>query len=159
MLCARVGNIVSLKDNGGSQDVPRKPAVLFVCLGNICRSPLAEAAFRAEVVRIGLDVEVDSAGTGDWHVGKPPDPRRGELRLRLHAFGLNRAEAMFHSGKYLEQPKLPGRLGYEAAGTVEATGEGVTGFAIGDKVSTIPAFSMNQYGVYGEQRSSLRPRR
>jgi protein-tyrosine phosphatase len=55
--------------------VPRKPAVLFVCLGNICRSPLAEAAFRAEVVRIGLDVEVDSAGTGDWHVGKPPDRR------------------------------------------------------------------------------------
>jgi hypothetical protein len=61
MLCARVGNIVSLKDNGGSQDVPRKPAVLFACLGNICRSPPAEAAFRAEVVRIGLDVEVDSA--------------------------------------------------------------------------------------------------
>jgi protein-tyrosine-phosphatase len=53
--------------------VPRKAAVLFVCLGNICRSPLAEAAFRAEVVRIGLDIEVDSAGTGDWRLGKPPD--------------------------------------------------------------------------------------
>ena len=78
-------------------------------------------------------------------------PGPGELRLRVHAFGLNRAEAMFRSGKYLEQPKLPGRLGYEAAGTVEAIGEGVTGFAIGDKVSTIPAFSMNQYSVYGEQ--------
>jgi NADPH:quinone reductase len=78
-------------------------------------------------------------------------PGRGELRLRVHAFGLNRAEAMFRSGMYLEQPKLPGRLGYEAAGTVEAIGEGVTGFAIGDKVSTIPAFSMNQYSVYGEQ--------
>ena len=38
--------------------MPRKPAVLFVCLGNICRSPLAEAAFRAEVERIGLDAEV-----------------------------------------------------------------------------------------------------
>jgi protein-tyrosine phosphatase len=75
MQCARVGNIVSLNDQGGSQDVPRKPAVLFVCLGNICRSPLAEAAFRAEAVRIGLDVEVDSAGTGDWHVGKSPDRR------------------------------------------------------------------------------------
>lgn len=49
--------------------------VLFVCLGNICRSPLAEAAFRAEAARMGLDVEVDSAGTGDWHVGHPPDPR------------------------------------------------------------------------------------
>jgi protein-tyrosine phosphatase len=47
--------------------------VLFVCLGNICRSPLAEAAFRNESERIGLDIEVDSAGTGDWHVGHPPD--------------------------------------------------------------------------------------
>ncbi len=52
-----------------------KLAVLFVCLGNICRSPLAEAAFRAEAARIGLDVEVDSAGVGDWHVGRPPDRR------------------------------------------------------------------------------------
>ena len=50
-------------------------SVLFVCLGNICRSPLAEAAFRAEAERLGFDVEVDSAGTGDWHVGRPPDRR------------------------------------------------------------------------------------
>ncbi|HEY7809326.1 MAG TPA: low molecular weight protein-tyrosine-phosphatase [Allosphingosinicella sp.] len=50
-------------------------SVLFVCLGNICRSPLAEAAFRVEAERIGLDVEIDSAATGDWHVGLPPDPR------------------------------------------------------------------------------------
>lgn len=52
-----------------------KPSVLFVCLGNICRSPLAEAALREEAKRIGLDVEIDSAGTGDWHVGRAPDPR------------------------------------------------------------------------------------
>ena len=50
-------------------------SLLFVCLGNICRSPLAEAAFRAEAERLGLDVAVDSAGTGDWHVGEPPDGR------------------------------------------------------------------------------------
>jgi protein-tyrosine phosphatase len=49
--------------------------LLFVCLGNICRSPLAEAAFRAEAARLGLDVEVDSAGTGGWHEGDPPDRR------------------------------------------------------------------------------------
>jgi protein-tyrosine phosphatase len=65
-----------------SQDVPQKPAVLFVCLGNICRSPLAEAAFRAEVSRIGLDVEIDSAGTGDWHVGEPPDRRAQAVASR-----------------------------------------------------------------------------
>jgi protein-tyrosine phosphatase len=50
-------------------------AILFVCLGNICRSPLAEAAFRAEAERLGLDLEIDSAGTGGWHSGEPPDAR------------------------------------------------------------------------------------
>ena len=49
--------------------------VLFVCLGNICRSPLAEAAFRVEAARIGLEAEADSAGTGGWHRGEPPDRR------------------------------------------------------------------------------------
>src|SRR3954464_16092079 len=50
-------------------------SILFVCLGNICRSPLAEGAFRAEAERLGLEVEVDSAGTGGWHAGEPPDRR------------------------------------------------------------------------------------
>lgn len=51
--------------------------VLFVCLGNICRSPLAEGAFRAHVKAAGLGdrFEIDSAGTGGWHVGEAPDPR------------------------------------------------------------------------------------
>lgn len=49
--------------------------VLFVCLGNICRSPLAEAAFRQEAARVGLDAEADSAGTGNWHAGEAPDRR------------------------------------------------------------------------------------
>lgn len=56
-------------------EVGMSASVLFVCLGNICRSPLAEAALRAEAERVGLELEVDSAGTGDWHLGYPPDPR------------------------------------------------------------------------------------
>lgn len=52
-----------------------RPSVLFVCLGNICRSPMAEGAFRAAADAAGLEVLVDSAGTGDWHIGNPPDPR------------------------------------------------------------------------------------
>jgi len=59
-----------------------RPSVLFVCLGNICRSPLAEGALRAEAERLGLDVEVDSAGTGDWHSGEPPDRRAIAAALR-----------------------------------------------------------------------------
>jgi protein-tyrosine phosphatase len=59
-----------------------RPAVLFVCLGNICRSPLAEAAFRQEAERRGLEVEIDSAGTGSWHVGHAPDRRAQAVALR-----------------------------------------------------------------------------
>ena len=58
------------------------PGVLFVCLGNICRSPLAEGALRAEAARLGLEVVVDSAGTGDWHAGEPPDERAQRTALR-----------------------------------------------------------------------------
>ncbi|MBK1967997.1 MULTISPECIES: low molecular weight protein-tyrosine-phosphatase [Brevundimonas] len=58
------------------------PSVLFVCLGNICRSPLAEAAFREEARRLKLDVVADSAGTGGWHVDSPPDPRAQAVALR-----------------------------------------------------------------------------
>jgi protein-tyrosine phosphatase len=57
-------------------------SVLFVCLGNICRSPLAEAAFRREARLAGLDIVIDSAGTGNWHVGHAPDPRAQAAALR-----------------------------------------------------------------------------
>ncbi len=51
-------------------------AVLFVCLGNICRSPLAEGIFRNMAQQNGLgEILVDSAGTSDWNIGAPPDPR------------------------------------------------------------------------------------
>ena len=79
-----------------------------------------------------------------------PTPKKGEVRIRVEAIGLNRAEIMFRSGQYLEEPKFPSSLGYEAAGVVEELGAGVTGLSIGDRVSSIPSFSMMKYGTYGE---------
>lgn len=78
-------------------------------------------------------------------------PGPGELKVKVEAIGLNRAEAMFRAGAYLEAPTLPARIGYEASATVLALGEGVTGHAVGDAVSVIPAFSMNAYGVYADE--------
>ena len=78
------------------------------------------------------------------------EPEAGEVRIRVKALGLNRAESMFRSGAYFEQPTFPSLLGYEAAGTVDAVGSAVDGLNVGDAVSTIPAFSQGRYGVYGD---------
>ena len=93
--------------------------------------------------------------TGDANVLQIDDlplqePGEGEVRLSVAAIGLNRAEVMFRRGQYLEPPELPSRIGYEAAGVIDALGPGVTGLKVGDRVSTIPSFSMGKYGVYGE---------
>jgi len=69
--------------------------ILFVCLGNICRSPTAEGVFRRLAAAEGLPVEVDSAGTGDWHVGKPPYPpaTRAALARGVDISGLRARQA------------------------------------------------------------------
>ena len=77
-------------------------------------------------------------------------PGESEVRLNVEAIGLNRAEVMFRQGRYLDAPELPSRLGYEAAGIVDAVGPGASDIHVGDRVSTIPAFSMGEHGVYGE---------
>jgi NADPH:quinone reductase-like Zn-dependent oxidoreductase len=94
--------------------------------------------------------------TGDPDVLRIEDqelraPSNGEIALKVHAVGLNRAESMFRRGRYLEPPKLPSGLGYEASGTIEKLGPGVEGFAVGDAVSVIPSFSMNEYPVCAER--------
>lgn len=68
--------------------------VLLVCLGNICRSPTAEGVLRQRLVAQGLDeqVDVDSAGTGGWHAGEPPDPRAQRHAL-LRGYDLSRLRA------------------------------------------------------------------
>ncbi|MBG0814822.1 zinc-dependent alcohol dehydrogenase family protein [Planomonospora sp. ID82291] len=80
------------------------------------------------------------------------EPGPGEVRIRVDAIGLNRAEVLFRSGHYIEPVRrFPARLGSEAAGVVEAVGEGVTGLRPGQAVSTVQTFSQNDYGVYAER--------
>lgn len=79
-----------------------------------------------------------------------PAPAAGEVQIRVRALGLNRAEAFIREGRYLETPLLPSGLGLEAAGTIEALGDGVSGLGISDAVSVVPPVSMVQWPAYGE---------
>ena len=78
-------------------------------------------------------------------------PKEGEVRLRIQAIGLNRSEAMFRAGRYPVPPQVPTLIGYEASGTIEEVGPGVTGWKAGDFVGTLPNFRLGSYGVWGEQ--------
>jgi protein-tyrosine phosphatase len=76
-------------------NVTERPAILFLCLGNICRSPLAEGAARAAFADAGIDAALDSAGTSDWHIGRAPDPRaQAEARRRGTDIGDLRARQL-----------------------------------------------------------------
>ncbi|HWB11267.1 MAG TPA: zinc-dependent alcohol dehydrogenase family protein [Pirellulales bacterium] len=83
-----------------------------------------------------------------------PPPGKGEVQIEIKAIGLNRAEAMFRSGQYIYPPRFPATLGYEAAGTVAAVGAGVEGFRVGDAVSVIPGFNLNEYGFYADRANA-----
>ncbi|MBN3808843.1 zinc-dependent alcohol dehydrogenase family protein [Paraburkholderia sp. Ac-20347] len=98
-------------------------------------------------------VRFETAGGPDvlQYVDEPVrDPKPDEVRIKVKAIGINRAESMWRNDQYIEPVKFPAGLGYEAAGVVDAVGADVSGFAPGDKVNVIPSFSMNQYFTYGE---------
>jgi NADPH:quinone reductase-like Zn-dependent oxidoreductase len=81
---------------------------------------------------------------------KVPSPGPGDVRILVKAIGLNRAESMWRTGQYVDNPKFPARIGYEASGIIDAVGSDAAGFLVGDEVSVIPGFSQNKYGTYGE---------
>jgi len=78
------------------------------------------------------------------------DPGSGEARVKIDAIGLNRSEAMFRDGRYIQPPGYPTLIGYEASGVVEAVGEGVANVQVGERVSILPMFQQGKYGVYAE---------
>lgn len=78
------------------------------------------------------------------------EPKAGEVRLRVRTIGLNRAEVMFRTGHYLEQPKFPSRIGIEGGGVVDKIGPGVADLKIGDRVSVATGLPMAEYGTYTE---------
>jgi NADPH:quinone reductase-like Zn-dependent oxidoreductase len=102
----------------------------------------------SQVVRIHETGGPEVLRLEDLPVGQPGP---GEMRVRVEAIGLNRAEAAYRAGLYLRAPTLPSLMGYEAAAVIEALGEGVQGFAPGERVSVLPSFAMGEYGVYAQQ--------
>lgn len=78
-------------------------------------------------------------------------PGPDEVKLRVRAVGMNRAESLYFRGHYMEQPQLPSGLGYEAVGVVEAVGPGGDQALVGKRVATVPGYSMNKYPSLGEE--------
>ena len=85
------------------------------------------------------------------------EPIEGEIRLRIRAIGLNRTELTLRSGRSPRRPTLPSRIGFEAAGEIDALGSGVEGFAIGDRVALVPTYGPSQFGLYAD--TSVAPAR
>jgi len=84
-------------------------------------------------------------------------PGSGEVRLEIHAIGLNRTEVTLRSGRSPAKPALPASIGFEAAGMIDEVGQGVSVWRPGDRVALIPAYNAAQYALYGEY--SLAPAR
>ena len=101
----------------------------------------------AKVVRIHTQGGPEVLRIEDIEIGEPGP---GEVRIRVEAVGLNRSEAMFRAGRYPVPVKLPSPMGYEGAGTIEALGPGVEGFAIGERVCVLPMTQPSQ-GLWAEQ--------
>jgi len=77
-------------------------SILFVCTGNICRSPTAEAVLRHLAEKVSLEIRIESAGLGDWHVGSPPD-ERAQLHARSRGYDLSAQRARQVSARDFEE--------------------------------------------------------
>src|ERR1700682_4139861 len=127
--------------------------------GRECRLSLHETG-DVEVRQMTRSVRIHEFGGPEvLRVENVPvgEPGAGEVRLRIHAIGLNRTELTLRSGRLPAKPALPSPIGFEAAGVIDALGPHVSGFSVGDRVALVPAYNASQYGLYGE--ASLAPAR
>lgn len=102
----------------------------------------------AKVVRIHKQGGPEVLEFEELDVGSPGP---GEVHVKIAALGLNRSEAMYRAGRYPVPATLPCLIGYEGSGEVLALGEGVEGFAVGDRVCIVPKFQLGTYGIWGEE--------
>ena len=79
-----------------------------------------------------------------------PEPVADEVLIEVKAIGMNRADVMFRTGRYLEKATLPSQMGFEASGIVLAVGPSANSFNVGDAVAVLPGFDMSRYGTYAE---------
>jgi NADPH:quinone reductase-like Zn-dependent oxidoreductase len=98
----------------------------------------------SQVVRFHAHGGPEQLRIEDLKIGAPGP---GEVRLRVEAIGLNRAEAMYRAGAYIKPPSLPSTIGYEGVGIIDAIGAGVQGFKAGDRVCVMPNFRLGEYGL------------
>ncbi|MDR0277349.1 MAG: zinc-dependent alcohol dehydrogenase family protein [Paucimonas sp.] len=101
----------------------------------------------ARIVRIHAYGDADVLQLEELDV---PAPAADEVQIAVKAIGLNRAEVMFRNHAYLQEAQFPSRLGYEAAGVVNAIGSAVSGVQVGDAVALIPPLDIARWGTYGE---------
>jgi len=113
------------------------------CASVGCTIGTLESSIRKRQPKPAHDAKAGGPEVLQFIENQVPDPGAHEVRIKVKAIGINRAESMWRNDKYVEPVKYPAGLGYEAVGTVDAVGKDVTGIAVGDDVNVIPAFSQN----------------
>lgn len=113
-------------------------SVLLVCLGNICRSPTAEEIFRQQAAIAGLDIKIDSAGTGDWHIGHAPD-ERAQRHAKSNGYNISKLVARQVSAEDFDKFDLILAMDAKNLADLQQIKDGITEST--DKLAKLALFS------------------
>ncbi|MES1964528.1 low molecular weight phosphotyrosine protein phosphatase [Psychrobacter sp. AH5] len=113
-------------------------SVLLVCLGNICRSPTAEEIFRQQAAIAGLDIKIDSAGTGDWHIGHAPD-ERAQRHAKSNGYNISKLVARQVSAEDFDKFDLILAMDAQNLADLQQIKDGITEST--DKLAKLALFS------------------